>query len=349
MVSRVKRLSIVTDAWSPQVNGVVVTLEYTVAELRRLGYVVDVVSPEGFATIPTPSYPEIPLALLPGRQVARRLDAFAPDDVHIATEGPLGLAARRHCLRTGQPFTTAYHTQFPEYIHARCRLPRAWSYAWLRRFHAPSSAVMCATPSIADRLAAHGFRNVVHWSRGVDTTLFCPSPREARPAERPIFLYVGRIAVEKTLRDFLALDLPGTKWIVGDGPARAALEREFRGAHFFGTRHGRDLAWHYQQADAFVFPSRTDTFGLVLIEAMACGTPVAAYPVAGPLDVVTDASAGVLDADLRTAALAALKLDRDAVRRSAMRYSWAAATREFVRHAHPRVARRADTVVLDGD
>ena len=344
-----KRLSIVTDAWSPQVNGVVVTLESTVAELARLGYDVDVVSPEGFTTMPMPSYPEIPLALLPGRQVARRIDAFAPDDVHIATEGPLGLAARRHCLRTGQPFTTAYHTQFPEYIHARCRLPSAWSYAWLRRFHAPSSAVMCATRSIAQRLVAHGFANVVHWSRGVDSTLFRPAPREARPAERPIFLYVGRIAVEKTLSAFLALDLPGTKWIVGDGPARASLQREFRGAHFFGTKQGRDLAWHYQQADVFVFPSRTDTFGLVLIEAMACGTPVAAYPVAGPLDVVDDASAGVLDEDLGTAALAALKLDREAVHRFAARYSWQTATREFIAHAHPRVSRRSDTVVLDGD
>ena len=177
-----KRLSIVTDAWSPQVNGVVVTLESTVAELARLGYDVDVVSPEGFTTMPMPSYPEIPLALLPGRQVARRIDAFTPDDVHIATEGPLGLAARRHCLRTGQPFTTAYHTQFPEYIHARCRLPSAWSYAWLRRFHAPSSAVMCATRSIAQRLVAHGFANVVHWSRGVDSTLFRPAHSALLPS-----------------------------------------------------------------------------------------------------------------------------------------------------------------------
>ena len=343
------RLLIVTDAWSPQVNGVVVTLVNTVANLQRLGHTVELITPAGFRTIPTPSYPEIPLAVLPGREVARRIEAFGPDAVHLATEGPLGIAARRHCLRSGQAFNTAYHTQFPEYVHARCRLPLAISYAWLRNFHRPSRAVMCGTPAVEQRLAQRGFRNLVQWSRGVDTSLFAPAPRESRSSERPIFLYVGRVAVEKSIGDFLSLDLPGTKWVVGDGPARAALEREFADVEFFGVRHGRELAGYYQQADVFVFPSRTDTFGLVLIEAMACGTPVAAYPVTGPLDVVTDPTAGVLSEDLRVAALAALALDREAVRRYGQRFSWEAATCQFVRHLQPRTRSGVLDVVLDVD
>ena len=324
------RLTIVTDAWAPQVNGVAVTLVHTIAEVRRAGHTVDTITPEGFFTVPTPGYPEIPLAVLPQRGVARRLAAQKPDAIHIATEGPLGWAARRHCLRTGQPFTSAFHTQFPEYLHARTRLPLALSYACLRYFHAPAKAVLCATPALRERLAARGFRNLVHWPRGVDTALFAPAPREPREDERPIFLYVGRVAVEKTLEAFLGLDLPGAKWVVGDGPERRSLERAFPRARFFGTKRGQALAHCYQQADVFVFPSRTDTFGLVLLEAMACGTPVAAFPVGGPIDVVTDPDAGVLDEDLRAAALAALALDRDKVRRFAMRHSWEAATRVFV-------------------
>ena len=343
------RLLIVTDAWSPQVNGVVVTLVNTVAELKRLGHTVELITPAGFRTIPTPSYPEIPLAILPGREVARRIDAFEPDAVHIATEGPLGIAARRHCLRIDQPFTTAYHTQFPEYVHARCRLPVAVTYAWLRHFHAPSRAVMCGTPAIRDRLAQRGFRNLVLWSRGVDTTLFTPAHREPRERERPIFLYVGRVAVEKSIEAFCELDLPGSKWVVGDGPARTELQSGYPDVRFFGMKHGRELASFYQQADVFVFPSRTDTFGLVLIESMACGTPVAAYPVTGPLDVVTDPSAGVLSEDLRSAALAALDCDRDAVRRFGQRFSWESATRQFVLHLQPRMRTGAMDAVLDAD
>ena len=332
------RVTIVTDAWAPQVNGVAVTLVHTIAEVERAGHTVDTITPEGFVTVPMPTYPEIPLAVLPGRQVARRLDAFRPDAVHIATEGPLGSAARRHCLYRKQPFTTAYHTQFPEYMHARCRFPLAISYAWLRHFHAPSQAVLCATPTLRNRLKARGFRNLVHWTRGVDTTRFAPAPHEPRPEERPIFLYVGRVAVEKSIEAFLALDLPGTKWVVGDGPARAELSRSFPNARYFGALHGDALARSYQQADVFVFPSRTDTFGLVLLEAMACGTPVAALPVPGPIDVVTDPDAGVLHVDLRAAALAALALDRAKVRRFATRFSWEAATRDFVANLNPRVA-----------
>ena len=343
------RILIITDAWSPQVNGVVVTLVNTVAELQRLGHTVALVTPDGFRTAPMPSYPEIPLALFPGREVARRIDAFGPEAVHIATEGPLGIAARRHCMRLGLPFTTAYHTQFPEYVHARCRLPVFITYTWLRSFHAPSAAVLCGTRTIIDRLASRGFDNLVHWSRGVDTKLFAPAEREPRERERPIFLYAGRVAVEKNIDAFCELDLPGSKWIVGDGPARAQLETDYPDVRFFGMKRGRELAACYQQADVFVFPSRTDTFGLVLIEAMACGTPVAAYPVTGPLDVVTDRAAGVLSDDLRQAALAALDCDRNAVRRFGQRYSWEAATRQFVQHLDRRAQRATADAVLDAD
>jgi glycosyltransferase involved in cell wall biosynthesis len=333
--ARALRVLIVTDAWSPQINGVVTTLRNTIRELEALGHTVGTITPESFRTLPCPTYPDIRLAVLPGRRVARMIEDFAPDAVHIATEAPLGMAARRHCLRTGRPFTTAYHTQFPEYIHARSPLPLAWSYAVMRWFHAPSSAVMVATPDMEQRLAQRGIANLARWTRGVDTTLFRPAEREEFPGQRPIFVYVGRVAVEKNIEAFLALDLPGTKWVVGDGPARADLERRFPSAKFVGMKSGAELAWHYGQADVFVFPSRTDTFGLVLIEAMACGTPVAAYPVVGPVDVVKDARAGILHEDLAVAAMAALKLDRDFVRRYGEGFSWQGATVQFVANLHP--------------
>jgi hypothetical protein len=323
------RILIATDAWLPQVNGVVTTLRNTVRELEALGHCVQLVTPDGFRTVPCPTYPEIRLAVAPGPRVVRMIDEFEPDAVHIETEAPIGLAARRHCLDMGQPFTTAYHTQFPEFIHARCRLPLSVSYRWMRWFHRPAAAVLVATAAMRRRLEQWGFTNLATWSRGVDTELFAPAPRE-KLTRRPIFLYAGRVAVEKSIEDFLKLDLPGTKWVVGDGPARAGLEARFPDAVFHGVKHGRDLAYFYQQADVFVFPSRTDTFGLVLIEAMACGTPVAAYPATGPIDVVRDPAVGVVSEDLRAAALAALQLDRAAVRRYAERYSWAVATREFV-------------------
>lgn len=333
------RVLIVTDAWLPQVNGVVVTLQNTIRELARLGHEVATITPDGFRTVPCPTYPEIRLALAPGHRVAQLVEKFAPDAVHVATEGPLGLAARRHCLRTGRPFTTAYHTQFPEYVHARSRLPLAVSYRWMRWFHAPARALMVATPDIHRRLAARGFANLAAWTRGVDTTLFRPGPRGGLEVKRPIFLYAGRVAVEKNLEAFLELDLPGTRWVVGDGPARAALQRRFPDAVFFGMKLGEELAWHYRQADAFVFPSRTDTFGLVMLEAMACGTPVAAFPVTGPLDVVRHGTTGILDADLRAAALAALDLPRAAVRAQAEGSSWERATAEFVGNLHPAARR----------
>ncbi len=233
------------------------------------------------------------------------------------------------CAR-GRPFTTAYHTQFPEYVHARCRLPLRVSYRWMRWFHAPAAALMVATPDVERRLAARGFTNLVRWSRGVDTELFRPGPHALLDVPRPIFLYAGRVAVEKNIEAFLALDLPGTKWVVGDGPARPELQRRFPNAVFFGMKTGEALAWHYRQADVFVFPSRTDTFGLVMLEAMACGTPVAAYPVTGPVDVVQRDVTGILDDDLRAAALAALDLPRDVVRAHAVESSWERATRQFV-------------------
>jgi glycosyltransferase involved in cell wall biosynthesis len=334
------RILIVSDAWAPQVNGVVVTLRNTIRELERLGHEIFAITPDSFQTMPCPTYPEIRLSLFPARRVAKLIEEADPEAVHIATEGPLGLAARKHCLRTGRPFTTAYHTQFPEYVHARSRLPVDVTYRWMRWFHGPSKALMVATPDIRKRLAHRGFSNLAMWSRGVDTELFRPLARTDEPEVRPVFLYAGRVAVEKNIEAFLALDLPGSKWVVGDGPARAELERRFPAAQFFGMQHGEDLARYFARADAFVFPSRTDTFGLVMLEAMACGTPVAAYPVTGPIDVVKPGVSGVLDADLRVAALAALHLRRDAVRDHALASSWGLATAQFVGNLHPAHARR---------
>ncbi|MCU0888584.1 MAG: glycosyltransferase family 1 protein [Rubritepida sp.] len=316
------RILIVSDAWMPQVNGVVRTLATVRDELFAMGHTVEVVGPDRFLTMPAPSEPDVRLALLPGRRLRRIVDAFAPDAIHIATEGPLGLAARRLCLRRGWPFTTAFHTRFPEYLKARLGVPERMTWALMRRFHKPSAAVMTATASLRDELAARGFANVAAWTRGVDLGLFRPRARGALNLPRPLFLYVGRVAVEKNIEAFLALDLPGSKVVVGDGPVRAALESRFAEAHFLGAKFGEDLAAAYAEADVFVFPSLTDTFGLVIVEALACGTPVAAFPVTGPKDVIGAAPVGALDADLRAAALAALGLDREACRRFAEGFSW---------------------------
>jgi glycosyltransferase involved in cell wall biosynthesis len=328
------RILIATDAWLPQVNGVVTTLRNTVRELEALGHYVRLVTPEGFRTVPCPTYPEIRLAVAPGPRVGRMIEEFEPDAVHIETEAPLGLAARRHCLDARRQFTTAYHTQFPEFIHARCRLPLSVSYRWMRWFHRPAAAVLVATAAMGRRLEQWGFTNLATWTRGVDTELFAPAPRE-NLTRRPIFLYAGRVSVEKSIEQFLKLDLPGSKWVVGDGPARAGLQARFPDAVFHGVRHGKDLAYYYQQADVFVFPSRTDTFGLVLLEAMASGLPVAAYPVPGPIDVVGDSGAGVLDEDLGRAAIAALAIPRDHCRRHALRYTWTASADQFVANLWP--------------
>lgn len=326
------KIAIVTDAWSPQINGVVISLARTIKELERLGHAVQVIEPGQFASIPCPTYSEIRLALLPGREVRRMLDQTAPAAVHIATEGPLGLAARRWCVKRGFPFTTSYHTRFPEYVWLRTRLPLAVSYGFMRWFHGAAQRTMVATETLRRELAEKGFRNLVLWSRGVDTRLFRPRERGFLFDPRPVFMYVGRVAIEKNIEAFLKLRLPGTKFVVGGGPDLEMLRTKYPQVRFTGFKTGDDLARHVAAADVFVFPSRTDTFGLVLIEALACGVPVAAYPVAGPADVVRHGETGYLDEDLGRAALAALKLDAATCRTAALAYTWEACTRQFLAH-----------------
>ncbi|MFT4097982.1 MAG: glycosyltransferase family 1 protein [Rhodoblastus sp.] len=334
------RVLVVTDAWKPQVNGVVHSLEAVAREAAKLGAEIRFCTPEGFRTIAMPGYREIRLALAPPRAVAERIDAAGADHVHIATEGPLGLLARHVCLSRGLPFTTSYHTRFPEYLYARTRLPERWSYAALRRFHNAGAGVMASTPRLAAELETQGFRRTMLWSRGVDHALFRPRP-STLDLPRPIFLYAGRVAIEKNIEAFLALDLPGSKVVVGDGPARAALQARFPDAHFLGMRKGEALAEIYSGADVFVFPSRTDTFGIVLLEAMASGLPVAAFPAPGPLDVVTP-EAGVLSDDLRAACLAALDLAPEAARAHALTFSWVNSARQFLDNLrNARSARRS--------
>ncbi|MDP2227042.1 MAG: glycosyltransferase family 1 protein [Moraxellaceae bacterium] len=330
------RIAICTDAWSPQVNGVVTTLARTSEQLRDFGHEVEVFSPaSGFLTFPLPGYPEIRLPLFPGRRLSRLLDRFNPDHLHIATEGPTGMAARAWCLRRGRRFTTSYHTQFPEYLRARLPVPEHWTYGLLRWFHGPASTTMVPTPHMRDRLAAQGFTHLSLWGRGVDTALFAPERARASTLPRPVWVYTGRLAVEKNLPAFLALDLPGSKLVIGDGPARSDLQRRFPDAHFVGYQFGEALASWMAAGDVFVFPSRTDTFGLVMLEAMACGLPVAAFPVTGPLDVLQDGVTGIMREDLREACLAALTLDRQAVRHHALQLDWASAARTFARQLVP--------------
>ena len=330
------RILLVTDAWEPQVNGVVRTLKTTARELTSMGHEVRFLTPLEFRTLPCPTYPEIRLSLFPQGQVSRTIREFDPDALHIATEGPLGIAARRFALRHDFPFTTAYHTRFPEYVYARFRLPLSWSYAWLRRFHGASKSVMAPTQVVVDDLRANGFQNVKLWSRGVDGEIFRPQASRRLDSEPPIFLYVGRVAVEKNVESFLELDLPGSKWVVGTGPALERIREKFPRVNYLGVLEREELARVYAAADVFVFPSRTDTFGLVLLEAMACGLPVAAYPVTGPRDVIGDSKAGVLHEDLRTACLEALKLQREDALARARLFTWRAATEQFFGHLHPR-------------
>ena len=326
------RIAIVTDAWTPQVNGVVRTLQSVSAELERLGHQVLVVAPDRFRSVPCPTYPEIRLALAGAAAVGRLLAGFAPDAVHLATEGPLCLAARRWCLARRFPFTTAYHTQFPDYVAARTGIDREWVWRYIRWFHAPAEAVLASTPSIRRALAAHGISQVRHWGRGVDLAYFRPG-RTPHPAlahlPRPILLYAGRVAVEKNVEAFLETRHPGTRIVVGDGPARTALERRYPQAIFLGARFAGELASLYAAADVLVFPSRTDTFGLVMIEALACGTPVAAYPVAGPIDVLT-AEVGATHDDLDTAIAEALTRDRAACGAYGAGFTWQASAAQFV-------------------
>ena len=339
------KILLVTDAWEPQVNGVVRTLKTTARELTAMGHEVRTLTPVQFRTLPCPTYPEIRLSLFPQGQVDRTIRGFDPDVLHIATEGPLGLAARRFALRHDFPFTTAYHTRFPEYVQARFKLPLGVSYAWLRRFHGPSKSVMAPTQVVVDDLRANGFRNVKLWSRGVDGDVFRPQPSRRLNSAPPIFLYVGRVAVEKNVEAFLELDLPGSKWVVGTGPALERIRGRFPQANYLGVLEREELAQVYAAADVFVFPSRTDTFGLVLLEAMACGLPVAAYPVTGPRDVIGDSKVGVLHEDLRIACLEALKLEREDALARARLFTWRAATEQFLGHLHPR-RRAADAPAL---
>ena len=316
------RVLLVTDAWLPQVNGVVRTLQHVVRELGDAGHVIEVVHPGLFRTVPCPTYPEIRLALFPGRALRRIADELVPDAVHVATEGPLGLAARNLCVARGWAFTTSFHTRFPEYVRERAPIPLGFSYRVVRWFHGKAERMLVPTARLRDELRARGFANAVAWTRGVDVETFRPERREELGLPGPVFAYVGRLAVEKNVSAFLELDLPGTKLVVGDGPARAELERRFPDAVFVGMRFGDELARTYASADVFVFPSRTDTFGLVLLEALASGTPVAAFPVAGPADVIGDAPVGVLDEDLGSACRRAVSIPRADCRAFALGFSW---------------------------
>jgi glycosyltransferase involved in cell wall biosynthesis len=330
------KILVATDAWHPQVNGVVRTLGHMAREARELGAEIEFLSPAEFWTLPVPTYPEIQLALTGPGDVERRLDRAKPNAVHIATEGPLGHAMRRVCLRRGITFTTSFHTRFPDYIAERFPLAQAWScdvtWAWLRRFHSSGAAVLAATPTLVGELEGRGFHDVKLWPRGVDARLFHSRERTAVKWPRPLFLTVGRLAVEKNVEAFLKLDLPGTKLVVGDGPARAHLEKAYPDAVFLGSQQGEALAGIYAAADVFVFPSRTDTFGLVLLEALASGVPVAAFPAAAPRDVIGEAPVGHLDEDLRLACLAALVCSRGECRDFALRMTWEESARIFLEH-----------------
>jgi 1,2-diacylglycerol 3-alpha-glucosyltransferase/glucuronosyltransferase len=329
------RILLVTDAWAPQVNGVVRTLQRVSEECLELGHSLEVISPDQFRTVPCPSYPEIRLALCPGRQIAARLEAFRPECVHVATEGPLGLAARRQCMTRGLPFSTSYHTRFPEYLNARWPVPLELGYAWMRWFHRPSAGVMVAARTLRGELEAAGFTNLRDWSRGVDTALFRPDHPPALELPRPVQLFVGRVAVEKNLAAFLDLPTGGSKLVVGDGPQLAGLRARYPKVHFAGAKFGLELARHYACADVFVFPSRTDTFGLVLLEALASGVPVAAYPVPGPVDVIGDSGCGALDADLRLAVERALQIPKERCRIYASGFCWRRCAEQFLANLRP--------------
>ncbi|MEM5474078.1 glycosyltransferase family 1 protein [Hoeflea sp. AS60] len=323
------KLLIVTDAWRPQINGVVRSIENLVRELEQFDIKIDILSPAEFFTVPLPGYPEIRLALTTPWRVARRIEASAPDFIQIATEGPLGLLARRAALKRGG-FTSSYHTRFPEYVSARFPIPESWLYSFMRWFHNAGLGCMVATESLRKELEAKGFSNLHIWSRGVNTELFHPGYPAPLDLAKPVFLHVGRMAVEKNVETFLAMDLPGSKLVVGDGPMLEDFRARYPDATFTGAKSGEELAALYAMGDVFVFPSLTDTFGLVVLEAMASGVPVAAYPVTGPKDIIAGSAAGVVDTDLRKAALACLDLSGDAARARALDFSWAACAQQFL-------------------
>lgn len=330
------RVLVATDAWHPQINGVVRSLEYLAQEAVHLGAEIAFLTPEGYRTVGLPTYDEIRLALVTPGMIRRRIEEIDPDFVHIATEGPIGMLVRRACIAQHRTFTTSYHTKFPEYLSARVPVPERASYAWLRAFHNAAGGVMVSTATLERDLEARGFRRLMRWSRGVDAELFRPRPDDAdaeiRALPGPRFLFVGRVAVEKNIEAFLRLDLPGTKVVVGSGPALEELKARYPQVRFLGAREGEALARVYSACDVFCFPSRTDTFGIVLLEALASGLPVAAYPVTGPMDVLADATepVGILDEDLRSACLQALELSPEAARRFALRYTWRESARQFL-------------------
>jgi glycosyltransferase involved in cell wall biosynthesis len=333
------RITIATDAWEPQTNGVVTTLKATIGKLGQLGHEVRVISPKGLASIPAPSYPEIRLALAPGFHIAREMKSFRPHAVHIATEGPIGVSMRRYCRRHGMPFTTSYHTRYPEYLNARWPIPISVSYAWLRGFHGAAARTFVSSNSLRSQLSSKGFERLHQWQRGVNLELFRPMgdqvPTELACLPRPIMAYMGRVAVEKNIDAFLKLKVPGTKLVIGNGPARAALSDRYPEALFIGYRFGDELAAVLSASDVFVFPSLTDTFGLAMIEALACGVPVAAFPVPGPIDVIEPGVTGVLNEDLAAAIRSALLLNRQVCAERATAFTWEAATEQFLEGLEP--------------
>ena len=329
------KIAIISDAWHPQVNGVVTTLTRTTETLREWGHELCLITPEQFRAMACPGYPEIALALWPYRKVAAKLEAFQPEAIHIATEGPLGWAARRYCRRRGLSFTTSYHTRFPEYLRLRLPVPLPLSYAVVRRFHEAAARTMVAAPWLAEELSQRGFSRLCLWSRGVDTEVFRPREKEFMTTPRPILLYAGRVAVEKSIEDFLRLPVGGSKYVIGNGPDLEMLRARYPEVYFTGYRWGEDLARHIAAADVFVFPSRTDTFGLVMLEAMACGVPVAAYPVPGPAGLVVNGENGWLAEDLGRAVVAALEVDPEKCRTFATDYSWTKCTGQFLANLQP--------------
>ncbi len=324
------RILVATDAWHPQINGVVRTLTTLAKAVRKRGASIEFLTPDGFPSFELPTYPGMRCAIPGPREIARRIEAIAPDAIHIATEGPIGHMVRRFCIKRGLPFTTSYTTRFPEYISARLPIPESWSYAVLRRFHNASTVTMVSTKSMTEDLESRGFTNIGMWTRGVDTELFRPDRAVDIGLPRPIFMTVGRVAVEKNIDAFLSLDLPGSKAVIGRGPEEERLRRQYPDAKFFGSLSDENLASHLAAADVFVFPSRTDTYGVVQLEALACGVPVAAYPVTGPLDVIADNPIGALNEDLRAACLDALKMSKQACRDFALTRSWDNSAKQFI-------------------
>jgi len=336
------RVLLIADAWKPYISGFVRTFSTTLEHIERLGHETSVIHPYMFRTVPFPLYPQFPLPIFVKRRMYRLIEESQPDAIHIGAEGPLGMAARRWCLRNNFPFTTSFTTKAPEYFNAWCGLPVSIGYKIVKRFHRPSSAVMVSTPTVKRELESRGFDKLAMWSRGADLTLFHPRSEPFLNDPRPISLYVGRVAKEKNIPAFLDLDIPGTKYVVGDGPPLKSFRKKYPHVRFVGEKVGRELAKYYSAADVLVFPSRTDTFGLVILEALASGTPVAAYPVTGPIDVVGDCDAAVLNEDLAEATRQALKIDRNLCRPCAAKFSWERSAQQFLDNLQPTTAHQSN-------